>query len=301
MFFYKNDINHFPISDGEVYLNKLPAMKNILIPTDFSESAINASRIGLQIAQKLKTGVSFLHLISTPVEWSKLPLEKENQYPETKAAIGDAKDKLFHLKRDAEEKGVDVQTSLIYNIGIEEIHHYIKKEKYSLVVMGTHGKSGRKRYTGSNTLQVIHKSPVPVMAVKADREMELPQKWVIISDFIEESKADFDMIMELAKALDASVCTLYINTPYYFIETPEINSTLKKFTGAHSDINIEKAVVNAYNEERGIENFIKSGDFDLIVLITHAHRGLNPVFRRSITEKVLNHLDIPVMSMNSNE
>lgn len=277
------------------------AMKNILIPTDFSESADFASQIGLQMAKKLRTGVTFLHLIPTPVEWSKLPLEKENLYPETKAAIGNAKDRLFHLERKAEENGVEAQSSLIFNIGIEEIHKYINKNKFSLVVMGTHGKKGKHRYAGSNTLQVIHKSPVPVMAVRANAKIEIPGKWIIVSDFLEESKADFDLIMELAKNLEANVHTLYVNTPYFFTETPEIEFKVEKFTGSYSEIKIENAVVNAYNEERGIEAFVKSGEFDLVVLITHKRRGLNPVFRRSITEKVLNHLDIPVMSINSNE
>ncbi|WP_029036154.1 universal stress protein [Salinimicrobium xinjiangense] len=275
-------------------------MKSILIPTDFSESADFACNLGLEIAQKLQTRVTFLHLLSTPVDWSKLPLEKENLYPETKAAIGDAKDKLLRLERKAYEKGVEAQTSLMFNIGIEEIHQYISTDKYFLVIMGTHGKKGKNRYTGTNTLKVIHKSPVPVLAVRAGTGVKLPQKWLVVSDFLEDSNADFDLIMNLAKDLKANLHILYINTPYFFTETPEIKYKMEKFTSSHSEVQIEQSIVNAYNEERGIEAFVKEGDFDLVVLITHSRKGLNPVFRRGITEKVLNHLDTPVMSINSN-
>lgn len=276
-------------------------MKKILIPTDFSESANFASELGLEIAKKLGTGVTFLHLIRTPVDWDKLPLEKENLYPETKAAIGDAKDQMSRLERKADEKGVEAGTSLMFNVEISDIHNYINKESYILVIMGTHGKKGKNRYAGTNTLQVIHRSPIPVLAVRAQQKAELPQKWAVVSDFLDESRKDFDLIMEIAEGLDATVETLYVNTPYFFTETPEIKSKLEKFTSAYTVSEIKEAVVNAYNEERGIEYFVRSGNFDLVVLITHGHRGLNPVFRRSITEKVLNHLDIPVMSMNSNE
>lgn len=276
-------------------------MKNILLPTDFSESANKATDLGLEIAGKTGAGVTFLHLLSTPVEWSKLPLDKEKLYPETKAAIGDARDKLMHLEKRAEERGVDALTSLVFNIGIDEIDHYINKENYSLVIMGTHGKKGKNRYAGTNTLEVIHKSPIPVLVVKANSNSRIPEKWIVVSDFLKESKPEFDLIITLAKELNASIETLYINTPYFFVETPDIESRLEIFTGQHKDLIIKNNVVSAYNEERGIAAFTGSRNFDLIVLITHGRRGLNPVFRRSITEKVMNHVDIPVMSVNSNE
>lgn len=275
-------------------------MKNVLIPTDFSESANLASELGVQIAKKLHTGVTFLHLISTPVEWRKLPLEKEAQYPETKAAIGDAKDKLHKLERKAENNGVEATGSLVFNTGIEEIQKYINKNNSILVVMGTHGQTGLKRVIGTNTLKVIHKSPVPVLAVKAPYEPTVPKHWVIVSDFQEESKEEFDTLMQLAKNLEASVDVLYVNTPYYFAETPEIREKMEGFLSRYPDMAGKKQIIDAHNEERGIGSFAKECDCELIAVITHGKAGLTPLFRRSITERLLNNLDLPVLSINSN-
>ncbi len=275
-------------------------MKNVLIPTDFSESANLASELGMHIAKKLHTGVTFLHLVSTPVEWRKLPLEKEALYPETKAAIGDAKDKLHKLERKAENMGVEATGSLIFNTGMEEIQKYINKNNSLLVVMGTHGQKGFEKVIGTNTLKVIHKSPVPVLAVKAPYEPTIPKRWVIVSDFQEESQEEFDTLIELAKGLEASVDVLYVNTPYYFAETPEINEKMDKFLNRYPGITGKKQIINALNEERGIGNFAKDCNCEVIAVITHGKADLTSLFRRSITERLLNNLDLPVLSINSN-
>lgn len=274
-------------------------MKNVLIPTDFSPSAALASEYGVTIAGKLKTGVTFLHIISTPVEWKKIPLEKESLYPETKAAIGDAKDKLFKLERKAEKAGVDACTSLIFNTGIEEIPKYINKDNFSLVVMGTHGQKGIDKMMGTNTQKVISRSTVPVLAVKVTDRHELPKRWLIVSDFQEESRENFNVLMELAAKIGAAVQVLYVNTPYYFAESPDIQEKMEKFLTQFPDSRTKKNIINAHNEERGIENFLKTCECDLVAVVTHGRAGLTPLFRRSITERLINHLDIPVLSMNS--
>lgn len=273
-------------------------MKRILIPTDFSESADRASDLALEIAKKLDLGVTYLHLISTPVEWKKIPLEKEKVYPETKEAIGEAKDALFKLERKAENSGVDTATSLVFNTGIEEIQRYINKENYQLVVMGTHGVRGINKMVGTNTQKVITRSPVPVLALKATDKASIPQKWVMTSDFEEESQAGIQKLMDLATSLGASVDALYVNTPYNFVESPAIEEKMNHALSKFSEIPIRKKVINAHNEEKGIRNFLKTCECDLVAIVTHGRYGLMPLFRRSITEELINHLEIPILSMN---
>lgn len=274
-------------------------MKNVLIPTDFSQSAELAATYGVEIAKQLNSGVTFLHIISTPVEWKKIPLEKEGLYPETKAAIGSAKDALLKLERMAENAGVDACTSLIFNTGIEEIPKYISKNSYNLVVMGTHGQKGINKVMGTNTLKVINRSAVPVLAVKLTDKHSLPKNWVLVSDFQEESREKFEILMELAQGLEANVQALYVNTPYYFLESGDIQDRIESFLSKVPKDRVKRNIINANNEERGIESFLKSCECDLIAVITHGHSGLLPLFRRSITERLINHLQVPVLSLNT--
>ncbi|SDK66373.1 Nucleotide-binding universal stress protein, UspA family [Salinimicrobium catena] len=274
-------------------------MKNVLIPTDFSKSAELAAKYGVEIAKQLNSGVTFLHIISTPVEWKKIPLEKESLYPETKAAIGSAKDALFKLERMAENQGVDACTSLIFNTGIEEIPKYISKNSYNLVVMGTHGQKGIDKVMGTNTLKVINRSTVPVLAVKLTDRHSLPKNWVLVSDFQDESREKFETLLELAQGLQAHIQVLYVNTPYYFLESGDIQDKMEGFLSTMPKDRVKRNIINARNEERGIENFLKSCECDLVAVVTHGRSGLLPLFRRSMSERLINHLTIPVLSLNT--
>lgn len=273
-------------------------MKSILIPTDFSESANHAARIGVQLAKKLKAGVSFLHLLSTPVEWAKLSLEKEKLYPETKTKIGDAKDALLKLERRAEKDGVEANSMLLFNQGIEDITTYIKKDRHFLVVMGTHGEKGVGRLMGSNTQRVLRNSPVPVLAVKIHDKLVRLKKIGLASDFEEKSRESFNSLLNLAKDLELEAEIVFVNVPYNFMETIRIEKTMEKFLNPYPEMKIKTFIYNAYNEERGIGMYIKSQRPDIIATITHKHSELVKFFRPGITEGLINNFDLPVLSLH---
>lgn len=58
-------------------------MKNILVPTDFSENCTKAADLGIKMAKLFNSEIHFYHLIHTPVDWVKLDKQKEKRFPET--------------------------------------------------------------------------------------------------------------------------------------------------------------------------------------------------------------------------
>lgn len=273
-------------------------MKNILIPTDFSSCANHATYIGLEIAKKLKANVTFLHLAWTPVEWSKLPIEREGFFPETKAAVGEAKDGLLQLERRAEKSGVQADSNLVFNAGIEELSKYINEENYSLVIMGTHGSKGIEKMIGTNARHVINHSPVPVLVVKKQGNPLPFKKVVIASDFKEKSRKGFENILQLSLQLASETEVLFVNVPYNFAETEEIEEMMDSFLLAHQNEKIGRKVINAKNEERGIRMYVEAQHPSLIATISHGHSGLENLFRTGITENIINHFDLPVLSIS---
>ena len=55
-------------------------MKNILVPTNFSENCEKAAQLGIEMAKLYNSEIHFLHLMKTPVDWVKLDKEKEKRY-----------------------------------------------------------------------------------------------------------------------------------------------------------------------------------------------------------------------------
>ncbi|WP_037316781.1 universal stress protein [Salegentibacter sp. Hel_I_6] len=273
-------------------------MKYILIPTDFSESAINASEFGIEMAKFLKLPIRFLHSVKTPVDWQKLNLKDESKYPETKERINTAKDQLKTWEKKAENNGIEAEHILIYNTGLDELINYTNPENYELVIMGTHGAKGFEKILGSNTQKLIRHSEVPVLAIKHKVDLKNLSNILIATDFLKESKNAFEKVYKLLKKLKIKITLVYINTAYNFKETGEIDEMISIFLDKKEWRNLEVERFNANNEARGIGMAINKLKPDLFTSISHKRSGFNTIFSPSITEEIINNYHIPVLSIN---
>ena len=197
-------------------------MKNILVPTDFSDAANRAADIAIAIAEKSQSEIHFLHLQITPVPWTKLNKEKEKRFPDTLKQIGHARDELGKLVKKAEGKGLKAKEFLVFDVGREEILKHIPFHHHDFVVMGSHGASGAKElFVGSNAQKVLRDATVPVLVVK--EKSNWPFKNVIFaSDFEEDVREPFRMVVEFADLNESNIHLLYVNAPL----------PLRKLTGA---------------------------------------------------------------------
>jgi nucleotide-binding universal stress UspA family protein len=272
-------------------------MKRILVPTDFSDCAGVAVDMAMQLAKKAKAEVHFLHTMYTPVEWVKLPLEKELQYPEIKASIGHAKDELNKLEKRADKLGVKASSFLVFDSGREEIEKHAKPAKYDLLVMGSHGVKGVKEIVGSNTQKVLRYSKVPVLVVKGKTKSFEFKTLLFASDFSAESHKSFKSVLSFAAFLGAKIHLLYVNVPHMFKETQEIDQLMAAFVKKYPKVKLNVATYNAYSEDRGIRRYAEVIGADFIALGTHGKSGFTQLFTPSIAETVANHATKSVLSV----
>ena len=274
----------------------MKTINEILLLTDFSEVSNYATQYALNISKKIKSDVEIMHIVNTPVDWVKLPLEKESLYPEIKAEIGHAKSKLSDLISKFSKEGIEAKRSLVFNMGAEDISQYISEEKYDLIILGSHGSKGIKKFTiGSNAQKVIRNSLVPTLIVKTAPKTEALGRIVMASTFEQNQKPYFKKLFNYASDLGAGIDLLYINTPYAFKETSEIEKMLTSFLDDCPENNCEKHHVDALNEERGIQFFMEKSNARLFTMATKGKSALSQLFSKSLTESVVSHLDIPVL------
>ncbi len=274
-------------------------MKNILIPTNFSENCTKAAQLGIKMSKLYNSEIHFLHLLSTPVNWVKLDKQKEIQYPETVKQIGIAKAELNELEKMTEHEGLECRTFLQFDSGQKDILEHSGHFHHDFIITGSSGTKGRVReITGSNVEELVRRADVPVIVVK-DEEVSFPFKDIaFISDFSDDVSEAFKHVISIAEKCDANIHLLRINTLTDFNSIKEglnpIKEFLKKFP------NLEKYSMNVYNEptvETGINNFLKYKDADLIAMCTHGRTGFLSLFSKSIAEGVTNHSELPVMTI----
>jgi len=148
--------------------------RKILYPTDFSAVAGKA----LEYVKKLKEAgtkeVVILHVIeSNELEamvetcmWKNEDVGKCEKEIERRMKQK-AREKMKKIKEELEKEGIKTKVSVRIGKPFVEIINVAKKEKISLIVMGSHGRSMvEEMLLGSVAESVIHHASVPVMIIK---------------------------------------------------------------------------------------------------------------------------------------
>lgn len=274
-------------------------MKNILVPTDFSENCNKAEELGIEMAKLYNSEIHFFHLIKTPVNWVQLDKEKEKQYPETVKQIRSAKADLRELEKKAERHGLECRAFLEFDGGQANILKHSGHFHHDFIVTGSSGtRGGVRELLGSNVEKIVRKADVPVIVVK-DQEVSFPFKDIVfVSDFKEDVSEAFKQVISIAEKCSAHIHLLRVNTETDFNSIGQGLDPIKEFVKKFPDL--DKYSMNVYNEpdvETGINNFLQYKDADLIAMCTSGRTGFLSLFSKSIAEGVTNHSELPVMTI----
>lgn len=262
-------------------------MKNqILVPTDFSEYADFAAGIAMQIAQRFDATVHFLTIWDLPPN----QVLKDKK----KAALA-----AIQAKYNTSSK--TVKTVYIEGKFIKTINQYIQDNAINLVVMGSHGTSGfNEVIIGSNTQKVVRHIHAPILVIKQPLETVDFKNIVYASDFSLNDQTIFEHFLAFIKMFSAPhIHLVAINTSSFFNQ-PEflLRKGMTKFSDLAKDVVCTKHIEYSYNVENGIEHFANAINADLIVVSNYQKTMLRKLFVGSTVEALVNHSEIPVLSLD---
>lgn len=140
--------------------------KKILIATDGSENAERAASYGVDIGRATGAEVYALYVVSTEhAETTRTVMGWTDAFEEYLANKGGAATGYVqNLGRDA---GVKVEPVYLRGSPAEKILEYAEENNIDLIVMGTQGLTGIKKFLiGSVAEKVLRHSKVPVMIIR---------------------------------------------------------------------------------------------------------------------------------------
>lgn len=274
-------------------------MKKILVPVDFSKPSENALKVAADLAKRNKSELHILHVIE--LAESLFGTEQFNVNNEQIVFFMDMAKKRFDKFLDkAYLKGIDVKDHIEPGSTPLAISDIVSKNDIDMIVMGSSGTSGIEEIViGSNTEKVVRYSEVPVLVVKNEIKSFSFKKAVFASDFELENIGPYKKAKAFADSFDAKMHLLYVNLPgNQFSSTIEIQEQMRVFLNeVELPLNKENIeIFNDYTIEQGVLNAAERLKADLIIIPTHGRKGLSHFFNGSISEDVVNHSEIPVLT-----
>ncbi len=269
-------------------------MKKILVPTDFSIQAENALKVAVQIAKKNDGVIYLLHSMEMPTHLANM---NNGALPESLFFIKLAEKQFEELLQKPYLADAEIHQAIGHAEIYDDIAEAVKKDEIDLIIMGSHGANGFKEmFIGSNTEKVVRTSNIPVLVIKNPHQNFEVNDFVFATDFSEECRKPFDDAQKFAKAIGAKMHLLFVNTPNDFKTTTQAKETMNQFIRG---MGVENYSLNIYNEtsvEKGILQFAKDTNADLVGMSTHGRKGISHFFNGSISEDLVNHANMPVIT-----
>lgn len=278
--------------------------KKILIPTDFSKTALLAVEHGAFMARLFKADLFLLHTVEI----------KETIYTVYNPAIVDeefaeAKEIALKLMADLaaklkKEYRIPINTLCSSGHVAAEIVQTVKDNDIDLVIMGTHGAKGfNEVFLGSNSHKTVTICPCPVITVQTHAKKLGFSNIVLPIDDSLHSRQKVNHTIALAKKYGSKIHILGLldkdgeTDPKKFrIKIDSVEKLVKK-----AGLPYEVKMAKGDNLAVTAMNYSKKVKADLIVIMTDHESKLSGIFLGMFAKQIVNHSRIPVMSIRPDE
>lgn len=278
-------------------------MKQILVPTDFSECSKKALDFAVQSAKIIPAEVTLLHSFEV----------NDNIYTDYQGVnreynltiLNEAKNDLDHLKKDIEETNdLTLDTTISTDSLQVAIKKAVEEKEFDLIAMGTLGASGLKeKLWGSRTAATIGKAGMPVLAIPIEYEWKKPQKILFATNQFEKDPAILNYLFELAGLYMAGMQVVVFtdeedDKSEIFLEhkkkIAEYETFLKE---TYNEETLTSAHISGVNFEETLQQYIKENEIDILVMVTYPHRLWERIFNPSQTKRMSYHSNIPLLAI----
>ena len=272
-------------------------MEKILVPTDFSEYAVQATHTAVQLAAKTGAQIILFNNVDAMINWNAMTHKEHQKYPEILGKTMQAQVKLEKMMKSNLFKNVKVEKVLTHGVTYEEIVMTARKKGVDLIVMGTHGNEGSGKYfIGSSAQKVMREATCPVLSIKKNAEVKQWKSVVFPASFEEDLREPFEHIRKLALELGAVIHLLFVNTPAHFKDTRTALKQINAFASRYKGVKFHAAIFNHFEMEAGIMEFAEGIKADWLAMATHNRRHV-PKYNIGITETLVYRSEIPVLSV----
>jgi len=278
-------------------------MITVLVPNDYSKNADHALRFAMQLASERPVKLvvfqvgEILILTSTPHH-----IYKELYPIKQKEKQEDLKSHVKRIMHGYKLPNLHLEYEWVDSFNFQdEIENVVEKYKVDLIVMGTKGASRvASVLMGSNTVRVIEKSKIPVLAIPENAELNFIKSVSYASD-LQEIKGEMKVLVKFAEHFKWGIRIFHVHPNYPELvdtskESLEIIMSELKETYPDQSFSIELIATKQENDIiKGIELYVEKFKPDILVMFPSELTFLDKVLMSSNTEEMAFHSTVPLL------
>lgn len=280
-------------------------MKNILLPTDFSQNAANAIKYIIQMYKEDDCNFTLLHAykVNDYEEGSLLtPVPRPGLLEAAQRSKSADLQKLIEF---IVQKYRNPKHSFDHSIAnkplVQAVAEQIMHRNIDLVVIGTQGHTGADEVVyGSNTVNLMEEiQNCPIMAIPANVQFKGISEIVLANSFKAElNPRDLHFLAELSEEFGAPLRILHISEEGGLTEKQVQHKKILKERLEKEKVNFSFHSLDFLSIPLGIYSFTESRGTDLLAFINKKHGFLENLLFDPLYKDLAHYSKIPVLVLH---
>ncbi|MDN5205020.1 universal stress protein [Fulvivirgaceae bacterium BMA10] len=286
-------------------------MKKILVPIDFSTNSKNASEYALHVCHATGASMTLLHCFYDPFSNTEVPNYKlkdpedvteviqQGPFIEAEKDLEGLFDALHLSAKKLEFDHINIDKKIIDGFPEAEIIKEAESNNYDFIVMARNNDEQiRKKLFGSVILHVMRNARIPVLSIPKNSKFKAINTLMYASEF---SDTDVELVEKHINLFRESVSEYH----YVHVDTHKQTDRHEEFKVAISDIRgkleTNTIVFNTISDKSVsdvISNYVNEHEIDMLIMSPHKMNIFERLFHASLTNKMMSHLDIPVLAFH---
>lgn len=270
-------------------------METILIATDFSSAARNATIYGFELARHMRAKVilftAYQPSPALPGTVVMSPVEARRNSYKLLLDEAEAVDPRRTVALETQSRQGAANSSIL-NAAVENNVSYI------IVGMKERGKEIRK-YFGSTVTHLYKTSPVPLIVVPAKAAFSIPERLALATDIDDET--DIHILEPLKRISEKFESNVYLvrvikKNMDEAVERLMRSERLRCFL---EGIQQSSEFIKAENVAKALNDFVLEHGVNMVAVIPHEHSLFERIFTRSVTKDLVFNSDVPLLILTS--
>jgi nucleotide-binding universal stress UspA family protein len=278
-------------------------MRKILIPTDFSDNAMNAIKYALELFKYDISEFYIIHAFQDEIYADETLLNKQKLDSVTKSVHKTSVKKLEgilkYIKEISPNPRHEYHIIASNSILVDAADKLVDEKNIDVIVMGTRGETNDRRITfGSHTLQVLKYVQCPVLAIPENYKYIQPKHILFPTNFmIPYKRRELKLLCEMAFPFRSKINVVYISKSDKLSMRQEDNKNFVKNELCKNQIDF--ITIKQKDITKAILNYIESKNVDMLVMVNSRHSFLEDILYQSTVSKLSLHLEIPFLALQN--
>lgn len=288
-------------------------LDRILMPTDFSDCAEATLDRAVELARTFGAELHLLHVLVLHDDPQASFIDSDEIYCRWEEVASDEMGRLLGVRQTdtlnihhAQRRAVAAAPAIV---------EYAAAENIDLIVIGTHGRRGLRRFLlGSVAEETVRTADRPVLTIHGEdaaKSLESIERIVVPFDFSPDSEAALETAVELARTYRSRIDLVHVISlpiaPDGLAELPvagatytDLSETLEQALSEHAaTVATPETAIEAHvfygSPAPEITDFATKTGAGLIVLGSHGLSGLRRFLLGSVSERVVRSAHCPVL------